>query len=379
VRVLLDATAIPADRGGVGRYVEGLLTGLQELPAGQGVQLHVACQADDAARLAARAPDVDLHPVSARVRSRGARLAYEQTGLVALTAQLRPDVVHAPHYTSPLACPVPLVVTMHDATFFSDPDVHQDHKSRFFRTWTRVSLRRASRVVVPSAATRSELVRFAGADPARVLVASHGVDPADFYPPSQAEVAGLRAELGLGQAPYVAFLGTLEPRKNVPALIRGWVQACADLAEPPALVLAGGRGWDAAVDTALAGVPDRLRVVRPGYLAPGLLPALLGGAAVVAYPSLGEGFGLPVLEAMACGAAVVTTRALALPEVGGNAVAYCDPDAASIAAALSGLLADGGRREVLGSAAIARAATFTWASCAREHVRAYRAAARRSW
>jgi glycosyltransferase involved in cell wall biosynthesis len=105
------------------------------------------------------------------------------------------------------------------------------------------------------------------------------------------------------------------------------------------------------------------------------LPALLGGAAVVVYPSLGEGFGLPVLEAMACGATVLTTRRLALPEVGGDAVAYTEPDDASIAVALRELLTDDAARALLGKAAQERATLFTWDRCARLHVEAYRAAA----
>ena len=125
--------------------------------------------------------------------------------------------------------------------------------------------------------------------------------------------------------PYVGFLGTLEPRKNVPALIRAWARAVGADSEPPALVLAGGPGWDDQVQPAIDQVPSRLRVIRAGYLPLRDLPGFLAGARVLAYPSLGEGFGLPVLEAMACGAAALTTRELSLPEVGGDAVAYCDP------------------------------------------------------
>ena len=109
-------------------------------------------------------------------------------------------------------------------------------------------------------------------------------------------------------------------------------------------------------------------MIRPGYLPVEQLAPLLGGAQVVAYPSLGEGFGLPVLEAMACGATVLTTRRLALPEVGGDAVAYTEPDAASIASALKQLLDDPAERQRLGEAAIKRAAGFTWDACAEAHI-----------
>jgi glycosyltransferase involved in cell wall biosynthesis len=140
-------------------------------------------------------------------------------------------------------------------------------------------------------------------------------------------------------------------------------------------VLAGGRGWDDEIERAAAEVPAGLTLLRPGYLPLELLAGLLGGAELVAYPSLGEGFGLPVLEAMACGAPVLTTRILSLPEVGGDAVAYTEPDAASIGRALADLLADPGRRRSLGGAALARAAQFDWRACARAHLASYRLAA----
>ncbi len=154
------------------------------------------------------------------------------------------------------------------------------------------------------------------------------------------------------------------------------MRAVDRLPEPPALVLAGGPGWDPDVEPAIAAVPSHLRVLRTGYLPLGDLAGFLSGAQVVAYPSLGEGFGLPVLEAMACGAAVLTTRELSLPEVGGDAVAYCGTDESGIASALGALLADPAERARLASAALGRAAGFTWEAAARQHVAAYEQAAR---
>jgi glycosyltransferase involved in cell wall biosynthesis len=136
-------------------------------------------------------------------------------------------------------------------------------------------------------------------------------------------------------------------------------------------VLAGQPGWDRHVERALAAVPHRVRVIRAGYLPLGELSGFLGGAAVVAYPSLGEGFGLPVLEAMAAGAAVLTTRRLAIPEVGGDAVAYCGIEAEDIAAGLLELLDDPARRAELSTAAQRRAKEFSWAASAVLHRRAY--------
>jgi len=223
---------------------------------------------------------------------------------------------------------------------------------------------------VPSKATRDELIRVLDADPTRLDVAYHGVDTNVFHAPTDAEKARVAARLGI-RGPYVAFLGILEPRKNVPNLIRGWVQAVHWRDDPPTLVLAGGSGWDDEVDAAIAEVPSHLRVVRPGFLRMADLPGYLGGATVVTFPSHGEGFGLPVLEAMACAAPVLTTHRLSLPEVGGDAVAYTEPDAESIGSALSSLLDDGARRRELSTAAIARAQEFTWTASAEAHLACY--------
>jgi glycosyltransferase involved in cell wall biosynthesis len=366
-RVLVDATAVPENRGGVGRYVDQLLPALAAL----GTDLAVVCQARDEAHYGEYLPAADVVPAPAAIAGRPARLAWEQTGLARLAGRLGADVLHCPHYTMPMISAVPVVTTLHDATFFTHPEVHQTAKRFFFRAWTRTSLRRASRCLVPSHATRDELSRVTGQVRGQVDVAHHGVDPATFHVPAEDAASDARRYLGLKAPRYVAFLGTIEPRKNVPALVEGWVRAVAGTPEPPALVLAGGRGWETRVDEVLAAVPGDLEILLPGYLPLDLLAGFLGGAEVVAYPSTAEGFGLPVLEAMACGAPVLTTRSLALPEVGGDAVAYTEPTESGIAGGLRTLLDDAGRRAQLRAAAVARAATFTWAACAEQHQRTY--------
>lgn len=374
MRALIDATAIPADRGGVGRYVDALLPALADL----GVELLVACQARDAATTAALVPAAEVLAAPGRIAGRAARMAWEQVELPRLVRRTGAQVLHSPHYTMPQAAGVPVVVTLHDATFFSHPQLHSAVKARFFRAAIRGAVRRAAALVVPSLATRDEVLRHAGGRVERFHVAYHGVDAALFHPVAPAEVERVRAGLGLEGREYVGFLGTLEPRKNTPALIRGWSSAVADRTDPPALVLAGGPGWDTGIDAAVAAVPSHLTVLRPGYLPLGDLAAFLSGAQVLAYPSLGEGFGLPVLEAMACGAAVLTTRELSLPEVGGDAVVYCGTDDVSIGIALGALLDDPARRERLADAAVRRAAGFTWRAAAEVHVRAFEQAVGRA-
>lgn len=377
LNVLFDATAVPADRRGVGRYVDSVIPAL----AGTEARVRVVCRSGDAAHYSELSGQPAIG-VGTFADHRAARLVWEQVGLPRIAARLHPDVVHSPHYTHPLLlstfADVPLVVTLHDATFFTDPQLHTRAKGPFFRAASRLALSRADACIVPSQASADELVRHAGARPDQLQVAHLGVDPSVFRPPAETDKQVVRAALGVPDGrDYLAFLATIEPRKNAPALIRGWIEAFAAQPDPPVLVLAGGSGWDTEVAAAAAEVPPAMQLIRPGYLPLEQLAGLLGGASVVVYPSLGEGFGLPVLEGMACGSAVLTTRRLALGEVGGDAVAYTEPDPASIAQALRELMADPERRAALGRAGLARSASFSWGACAQAHVAAYHRAVER--
>lgn len=371
-RVLVDATSVPADRGALGRYVDGLIAALHRADA----DLAVVCQRSDEERYAALAPTASVVVGPPSIAHRSARQAWEQTGLPFVAKQVGAQVIHAPYYSTPLRSEVPVVVTIHDVAYFVEPEMHNPVKATFIKSATRTSVRRAARVIVPSKATRDELVRLLNADPTRIDVAYHGVDHDIFHRPSEDERRRVSDRLGLHGDPYIAFLGALEPRKNVPNLIRGWVRAVGGLLDAPALVLAGSGGWDDQVDAALADVPHQLRVLRPGYLRWSSLPGFFGGALVVALPSRGEGFGLPVLEAMSCGSTVLTTFRSSLPEVGGDAVAYTEPDSDSIGDALRGLIGDADRRRTLADAAAARAGEFTWTASAEAHLAAYQRAAK---
>jgi glycosyltransferase involved in cell wall biosynthesis len=214
-----------------------------------------------------------------------------------------------------------------------------------------LAVRRAAQIIVISEATGRALVsRFPRAKP-KTIVALLGVSPA------------LDGDVGSAELPppgFVLAVGTLEPRKNLPRLAAAYAALPAAVRERHPLVVAGELGWQAGPTTAAL---DALgaNAIRLGRVSDAALAALYRSCAVFCYPSLGEGFGLPVLEAMAAGAAVLTSAVSSLPEVGGEAVAYCDPlVVASIAGALQTLLEDPQRRAQLGAAGRARAAQFSW-------------------
>jgi glycosyltransferase involved in cell wall biosynthesis len=370
--VLVDATSIPPNRGGVARYISGLLAGLDELDE----HVDVVAKPGDVAWLRGLAPGHRYHAAPGWTASRPLRLVWEQTGLVALTRRVGAAVLHSPHYTFPVIRASRTVVTLHDATFFSDPAAHSTLKVRFFRAWTRLARRAARATVAPSAATVSELDRFAGRPRRATVVAHLGVDRALFHPPTDVDLATFRTAHGLpAGAEWIAFLGTVEPRKRVTELIAAHRALGAERTDVPPLLVAGGLGWDEAAGRELTAAGDHpdapLRYL--GYLPVEELRALLGGARVVAYPSIAEGFGLPVLEAMASGADVLTTDRLAIPEVGGDTVTYTQPDAEPIRVALAELLdADPAVRDDRVARARQRADGFTWAACARAHLGVYR-------
>ena len=361
MRVALDVSAVPEKPVGAGVYVLRLA---ETLATREEVDLLLVSRRDDGERWQA------LGDVAAVVPSpRPARLAWEQT----LALRIEADVWHGPHYTMPLLRRGPTVVTLHDTTLLEHPEWHERGKVLYFGAMIRAAARRADVLVAVSHHTAR---RFASVlHPRQAVVVAHlGVDTDRFRPEGPDDDA-LLAGVG-ARPPFVAFAGTLEPRKDVPSLVRAFDR----LADPSLqLVIAGGRGWGAdEIDASVAASPSGDRILRPGYVDDAVVPALFRRAAAVAYPSLEEGFGLPALEALACGAALVTTTGSAMEDVVDDAAVLVPPaDDAALADALRRVLAGGPDVERLRRRGPEVAARYTWEACADAHVDAYRRAVER--
>lgn len=273
------------------------------------------------------------------------------------------------HLLPPLR--VPTVMTVHDLIYERYPQHHKRKNYWYLRATMPLYCRRADALIAISEATRADLAHYYGIDPARVTVIPEAAAP-HFRPQMPAQVAAVRRRYEL-PARYLLAVGTIEPRKNLGRL----VDACGPLFEAglvDGLVLVGGKGWltEAFFDH-LAQVPWRERVVLPGFVADEDLPAVYAGAECTVQPSLYEGFGLPVLEAMACGSPVCASAAGSLPEVGGDAASYFDPeDVSAITAAVRAVLEDDLLRARLAARGVARAAAYSWTRAAEQTIAVYR-------
>jgi len=361
MRVLYNALQA-GNRSGTGRYTVELLRALAGLEAGPSITAAWPAglprpQGTD------RVDFVDLPADGAW------RLLFDQSGAHRLARRLRADVVHYPASVGPLR-PMPgLVLTVHDLAFLRHPEWFSPSRARYYRLAVGRSAPKAARVVADSHATARDLVELLGIPRGRIDVAHLGVGEA-FRPDAAAREA-VRRKYPLPDH-FFLYLGTLEPRKNLARVVEAFSRVAGRV--PQDLVLAGRHGWRCeALQRALEVSPCRDRIQLPGFIEDADQPALIAAADAFVWPSLYEGFGLPPLEAMACGTPVLTSNASSLPEVVGEAALTVPPeDIDAIAAGMARLAKDDALRDRLRTAGPARAAGFTWRRCAEAVLETYR-------
>lgn len=366
MKVALDVSAVPEHLAGAGRYTYELA---RRLPS-TGVSTTLVSRKNDGARWRAWSPNAAVAPIVPA--GRVPRLLFEAVSLGMSTAAREVDVWHGPHYTMPRRGTTATAVTIHDLTFFTNPEWHEKSKAVFFRRAITYAASHANVLISVSDFTAKQIDELLPGH-APVVVAPHGVDLTHFSPDVSDDVEILRAHQLPVDVPYVFFLGTVEPRKGLDVLLAAF--DTLSRAEPRAeLWLAGQSGWGLQhLDAEIAGHPAASRIRRLGFIGDEMLPALFRQSRVVAYPSRGEGFGLPVLEALACGAFVVTTKDTVMADVAGSAASLVDAgDATALAYELSRILAgDDAARVAHATLARARAELFTWDASMARHLDAY--------
>ena len=299
------------------------------------------------------------------------RVAWEQLVQPWTLRRIGADLVHGPVFIAPVVASCPAVITIHDLSFIRFPALFRPTNRLYLTLMARLSARRARRVIAVSAHAAAETTQLLGVPPERIDVIYHGVDPV-FRPLPDDEIAAFRQRQGVPDR-FVLFLGTLEPRKNLIRLLEAFGRIYNGVVK---LVLAGGKGW--LYDELFARVENLglgETVIFPGYVKGDDLPLWYNAATVVAYPSLYEGFGLPVLEAQACGTPVLTSNVSSLPEAAGDAALMVDPyDVEALATELNRLLTDASLRHELRERGLVHARQFSWPRTAQETARVYRRA-----
>jgi glycosyltransferase involved in cell wall biosynthesis len=358
-----------ASRTGVGTYVRNLLSSLPDAAATHELDVFWGRHGREVSGRLPTASNLTHHFSHLSMRWRVLRVPYERIGLPRAVGAAGADIVHLPDpAVTALPAGRPVVATVHDLTPLLHPHTYGARRARYKAAVIRASVQRAAMIIAVSEATRNDVIEQLGTDPDRVITVAHGVAPC-FRPAHEPEA--LRARFGLPTR-FLLSVGRLDPRKNLVRLLEAYAAARRQGVSVPLLV-AGQPGWlydDILSAPTRLGIADHVTFLF--HVSPERLVAMYSTTEALLYPSLYEGFGLPVLEAMACGAPVLTSNVSSLPEVAGDAALLVDPfDTPAITAAIARLSTDEDLRQLLRHAGLHRASLYTWQRTARATLDVY--------
>ena len=354
MRIGIDGRLTTYRTGGISTYIRRLVSALEALDAAGDTTVFHSRKASD----------------SLVTRFRRGVLwtpSHHRLERLALSVELTPhrlDVYHSPDFIPPQRGGRRHVITVHDLNFLHYPQYLTDESRRYYNDQIEWAVRHADHILADSEASRQDMVTMLGVPAEKITVHMLGVDES-FRPLPDADIAEARRTLELPER-YLLFVGTFEPRKNLVGLLEAYQMLVQRLPGAPPLVLAGNRGW--LFDETMARIEALQlgdRVLWREGISQALMPALYNGAVALVTPSFYEGFGLPALEAMACGTVPIVSNRSSLPEVVGNVGLQVEPeDTAGIADALEQAVSDDAWRAHMAAAGLARARTFTWAKTA---------------
>ena len=363
----IDAHAIGARQGGNETYIRNLIEALAEIDSENAYTLYFSNSR------AAREWNGRFHNFRVQQLPPPTPIVRVPVAL-AFELRRRPvDVVHV-QYTAPPLCQVPIVATIHDLAFEHLPETFTRRGRAQLRLTVRRTARRATRIATVSEFSRNDLIETYGIAPEKIVVTANGVG-ADFAPDSaeSGEAVRIRTRYGISRD-YLLAVGSLQPRKNLVRLLQAYDRLRGELPEGPQLVIVGRRLWLAS--EIFSEIRKRVwgaDVICTGFVPPEDLPALYRASTALVYPSLFEGFGLPPLEAMACGIPVLTSSTSSLPEVVGDAAVLVNPyEVSEIASALYRIVCDQDLRRTLRCRGLERAKQFTWRLSAQRTLELYR-------
>jgi glycosyltransferase involved in cell wall biosynthesis len=374
MRVLVDCTQISRLKAGVGVYAQNLLSELIQIDSD--LSLFLLIQDDD--------PDLDFNQYSnvklirfnAKIfRKLPFRFLLEQLFIPLLAIKYKIQVIHSLHYSFPLApMSAKKIVTIHDMTMFLIPETHLRFKVYYFRFFIRASIWLVDELIFVSRSTQNDYLRYFSKPCASCHIVPLGKSPlfrSDLDPLSISHVINT---YGL-KRPYILYIGTIEPRKNLIRLVEAFSELAVTYPDH-VLVIAGMKGWMYEDLFELVRKFDmEKRVIFTGFVLDKDKPYLIKGCEIFVYPSLYEGFGLPLLEALSCGVPALTSNVSSLPEIAGDAALLVDPTSeAEIADGLNRLLGDRVFQDMFSKKAIKQASGFTWSKTAQHTLVVYQKA-----
>ena len=361
MKIAIDLTALLPDRTGVDNYLLRLVKSLARVDRRNQYTIYINREDGSLLRLPS-----NFAVVAASSRSRVVRFVFQQGWLPFATQWRGVDVVHSPSFIMPLYRGRQRhVLTIHDMTTFTLPQCHiRLRRSAPYLRGVRMSIERAHRIIVPSVFVKQEIERVVPRVSDRIRVVPHGIGE-EFCPQAIVDAPRVRRELKLPHD-YILYVGTIEPRKNLVALIRAYGDLLRERAVKQDLVLAGRPGWQTDEVFREAAAPTlRGKVHFVGYVKDDLLAGLYAGATLFVYPSIAEGFGFPPLEAMACGVPTISTSGSSLAEnLEGAAELVSPDDESALRRAIDRLLQDQECRDRRHRLGLARAAEFRWSHAA---------------
>ena len=360
----LEASSLHGWKSGVGYYTENLLASVMQMSPEHKYVL-----------FSNRDMRANWRPMGREIiYGRGffpVRSVWMQAMLPGTVRRVRPEICHFTNYLAPLTLGCPYVVNIHDMSLYITPRLHNFKKLALDRTLIPHVARRADAIITGSNSARDDIVRHLRVPRKKIKVISYAISPAFGPVTDPARLSAVREKYGI-RVPYILYVGTIEPRKNIASLIRAFA-LLKRRGLPHKLVIVGQPGWHfAPIYAEVERQALRCEVIFTGYVPFEDLPALYSAAESMAFPSLYEGFGLPVLEAMACGTPLVTSNSSALAEIAGvNALLVNPLSVSEIAAALHRLHKDPDLRQELRRRGLSRAAEFTWERLARSTLDLY--------